>query len=663
MTIITLGITRPIRHLMLRTIVKIKRARIENFCCLHNVDVSFEEITSFIGPTGVGKSTVLRALDWFFNGERSLSLSDDDVHSAAKGGRIVVEVEFDGLTAHDRETLGRYAPDGVESVSVWRTWQNGEDKITGKALAYRPFEEVRKLEKATDLRRAYDGLREGDASLDLPRVVSKDKALEAMRTWELAHREQLTESEIEDTHFFGFAGQSKLGQLIDFVFVSADLRAYEEADDQKTTALGRILDHAVDRTEANERLGEIEESAHLARQEVHTKVYGPVLDDISAALSSEVARFTTGRQVVVTPTVHAPKPARTTFQVSIRDGAAETSVHRQGHGFQRALIIAALKYLADRRRPEGDSRTLCLAIEEPELFQHPPQARTFAKVLRELVAASPAERTQVMYATHSPVFLDPTGYHQIRRLRRAVGEAHPVTEIRQASQDDLCRALEGFIDANTVKSRTVGRLAGVFAEGFFAHAVVLVEGRGDEGVIMGCAERAGINLGAEGISVIEVTGKDNLMISDALFRTLGVPCYMVFDGDAGTEERKRQSTAHLLPEQRRDKELKYERDARRTREKNADLMRYLGCAPIPQPSDESTARYTVFEDNLETYLGQYWPAWDLRRRDLVRSDEAVDGKNAATYLETTRTVATDAPFLLHAMLENVTSLGRMTELA
>ncbi|MEU6555711.1 AAA family ATPase [Streptomyces sp. NPDC046915] len=51
--------------------MKIKRVRIENFCCLHKVDVSFEEITSFIGPTGVGKSTVLRALDWFFNGERA----------------------------------------------------------------------------------------------------------------------------------------------------------------------------------------------------------------------------------------------------------------------------------------------------------------------------------------------------------------------------------------------------------------------------------------------------------------------------------------------------------------------------------------------------------------------------------------------------------------
>ncbi|WAL96894.1 ATP-dependent nuclease [Streptomyces sp. Je 1-369] len=242
--------------------------------------------------------------------------------------------------------------------------------------------------------------------------------------------------------------------------------------------LSALLVSRVDRSQANEQLGEIEENAHLARQDVHARVYGPVLDEVAAALSAEVGKFTTGREVVVTPTVQAPRLARTAFRVSIRDGAARTSVHRQGHGFQRALIIAALTYLADRRRPADGMRTLCLAVEEPELFQHPPQARTFAKVLRELVSASPQGRTQVMYPTHNPVFIDPKGYHQIRRFCRAAGDGHPVTEVWQAVEEDLCTALDGMVSQKVIRSRTEGTLSGALADGFFAHAVVLVEGRG-----------------------------------------------------------------------------------------------------------------------------------------------------------------------------------------
>ncbi|MEV5521476.1 AAA family ATPase [Streptomyces pseudogriseolus] len=632
--------------------------RIQNFCCLHKVDISFEEITSFIGPTGVGKSTVLRALDWFFNGEKEVGLSTDDLHSAADSDRISVEVEFDGLTAYDRESLGRYAPEGAESVSIWRTWQDGSDKITGKALAFRPFEEVRRHTKAMDKRRAYSALRESDPGLELPPAGNADAVDEAMRLWELSHRDRLTESEVEDTHFFGFAGQSLLAKLIDFVFISADLRAYEETDDRRNTAIGRILDHAVDRSEATEQLGEIEENAHQARQDVHTKVYGPVLDDLSAALSDEVAKFTTGRQVVVTPVVQAPKLSRTSFEVSIKDGAAKTSVYRQGHGFQRALIIAALKLLAERMNPQDGTRTFCLAIEEPELFQHPPQAKTFASVLRELVASSPEGRTQVMYATHSPIFINPRDYHQIRRLSREGAAEHPVTQVWQVTEADLCQTLAGLVKEESIKRYAGTRCSSTLAEGFFAHAVMLVEGFTEEAVLLACAERHRRNLGALGITVINAQGKDNLLLCHAILTTLGVRCYVVFDGDAGMEQRKRESVRDLAQEKRREKELEFAKQARKNAEKNADLLRYLGASVAPWPTTAAEATYAVFHDNLEIYLETDWPAWWARRRELIDSGDGFAGKDAVTYREATLTASSEPPVELVAMLDNVQHLAK-----
>lgn len=642
--------------------MKIKRVRIENFCCLHEVDIAFDEITSFIGPTGVGKSTVLRALDWFFNGEKSIALTTEDVHSAVAAGggeRISVEVEFDGLTDFDRAALGRYAPDDAGAVSIWRTWDNGEDKITGKALAYAPFEGVRSVSGgAMPKRSAYNTLRASDPGLGLP-IVGSEKAMnEAMLAWERDHRDQLTEAKIEDTHFFGFAGQSKLAELIDFVFVSADLRAYEEADDQKASVIARILDHAIDRTEADVQLGEIEENAQLARQLVHDNIYGPALKDVSAALSAEVAKLTTGRQIIVAPTIRAPKPARTAFRVSIRDGAAETSVSRQGHGFQRALIMAALKYLADCRRPESGTRTLCLVVEEPELFQHPPQARTFAKVLRDLVASSPTGRTQVMYATHSPVFIDPAGYHQVRRLTRDVGTEHPVTRVRQVTEDGLCRSLEGLVKGEAIRRRTGVAMAGSLAEAFFAHAAVLGEGTTDGALLEGCAERNGVNLGAEGITFVDVTGRDNLLLSHAILSAMGVPCHVIFDGDAGMEERKRMSVRKLDGESRKEKEAAFEQQARKISGSNADLLGYLGGSRLPWPATGSASRYTVFEDNLETYLGETWPSWVARKQQLIDAGEGVSDKNAATYREAARTADVDPPYVLQAMLENVREMAR-----
>ena len=48
--------------------LRIDSVGIQNFRCLQAVGIGFDEITAFIGPNGAERSTVLRALDWFFNG-------------------------------------------------------------------------------------------------------------------------------------------------------------------------------------------------------------------------------------------------------------------------------------------------------------------------------------------------------------------------------------------------------------------------------------------------------------------------------------------------------------------------------------------------------------------------------------------------------------------
>ena len=55
------------------------------------------------------------------------------------------------------------------------------------------------------------------------------------------------------------------------------------------------------------------------------------------------------------------------------EGDFEGELARFGHGLQRSYLLALLQELAGASNESGP--TLILACEEPELYQHPPQAR------------------------------------------------------------------------------------------------------------------------------------------------------------------------------------------------------------------------------------------------------------------------------------------------
>jgi len=364
--------------------MKIKSVQIKNFRTLKNVIIPFESVTTFIGPNGAGKSTVLRALDWYFNGKPG-SLTEKDCSFGAHSEDIEVQVTFSELTEKDREALGKYAPDGATTFTAWkRRSPDGSEILSANAKSLPRFNVIKAAASATEKKELYATLRKERMDLDLPTANTAAAIEQAMMAWESAHTEQLSDApEALQTNFFGFNSGGKMSGLFDFVLVTADLRASEESTDGKSSILGRILERSVNRAAADEEIAKIVEESRSQQQKVYEEKFKSQLDVITTKLNAVVTSYSPGRAVTVAPADVELKAPRTTFEVAVLDGATETTVERQGHGFQRTLLISALQLLA-QSGAASEVGVICLAIEEPELFQHPIQAQTFAKVLRSL---------------------------------------------------------------------------------------------------------------------------------------------------------------------------------------------------------------------------------------------------------------------------------------
>ena len=603
--------------------MRIASVEIHNFRCLQDAEIAFDDITTFIGPNGCGKSTVLAALDWFFNGDKN-DLRDNDVYAGAstEDRSIQVRVIFDRLTDADREQLGpKYAPAGVTTFTVWRTWDAGVDKITGKALAFPPFESVRAAEGAKAKKLALEDARSANPDLALPSWSTLAGVDQAMDAWEREHPDHLVEARVSASHFFGFYGQGKLSGLFDYVLVAADLRAAEESVDGRETIIGRILEKAIDRTAAAAELAELVQAFGATHAEINARHLTGQLEDLAADLTAEVEAFTVGRKVQLRPLPLDLKPQTPRVDVAILDAAVETIVARQGHGFQRALLVAALKLLARRGASAGQPGTTCLAIEEPELYQHPTQARALASVLRALAEDS-ASGMQVAYATHSPYFIEPRYFDQIRRVtRRPVPGSYPRVRVTHASVESVCKRLEGYEAELSVKSRWDQICLRHLPEAFFADGVILVEGDGDKAILEGATGTLN-SLAVAGVAVAAAGGKTKMLIPHAILAELDINTLLIFDNDSGCRIR--------MERQQKD-EVDIELAEFTIRDQNHKILKYFDLPERDYPVGILSTRVVAIDDTIEAMLTRDWPEWEKTRSELVSQGRGVDGKNAATY--------------------------------
>lgn len=552
---------------------------IRNFRSLLDERLDCHDLTVLVGRNGAGKSSFLQALEIFYDPTATISV--EDFYADDRSKEISISVTFTNLSDDEKKLFGPYLDN--DQLTVARVFFVSGEKKTGTYHGMRlqnpEFSPVREADGKKDITNKYKEIRELPKYASLPTVKNADDALKALKEWESANPSTCVRQR-DDGQFFGFTevGQGYLGRHTRFIRIPAVRDAADDATERKGSCVTELMDLVVRSTLANRK-----EFIKL-KTEAQQK-YKDVMDP-------EKLTELTGLQTQLTETLKCYAPeARISLEwtkltdldfplpkaeVKIQEDGYSAPVERTGHGLQRAFILTMLQHLVvakgttrssatDGELEEGTEKSelttlpsLVLAIEEPELYQHPSRQRHMAAVLSKLALGTipgVAKKTQVLYTTHSPLFVGLDRFDQISLLRKEHhSEGKPkITKVTKTALDSVAEELwltggkQGMkFTAETLRPRLQAVLTPWVNEGFFADVAVLVEGEDDRAAILGAAKVMGHNLDSAGIAVIPCVGKSNLDRPLVIFRKFKIPVYLMWDSDCGEKDAKPESNRYLL---------------------------------------------------------------------------------------------------------------------
>ena len=377
--------------------MKIESVRIENFRSYKDETIFLDDYSCFVGPNGAGKSTVFYALNIFFrqykDSKADLSkLTENDFHHKDTQNDIRITVAFNNLSEQAREDLKDYVRQDkliVTAVAKFdSTTERAEVKQFGNRLGIEDFrsffEADKEQKKVAELKEIYASFQSKYS--DLRNATSKADMIEGLQEYEASHPDRCALIPSEDQFYGATRGANRLAPHIQWVFVPAVKDVTEEGEESKTSALGQLLARTVrSKISFDERINELKANAREQYQALLDAEQSS-LDDISISLQKRLTAWAhpnlTAKVLWKQDPDKSVKVEEPAAYIKIGERGFEGDLARFGHGLQRSYMLALLQELA--LLEDENAPTLIMGIEEPELYQHPPQARYLAETLIEL---------------------------------------------------------------------------------------------------------------------------------------------------------------------------------------------------------------------------------------------------------------------------------------
>lgn len=396
--------------------MKIKKIKIENFRAYKDETIiELNNLNVFVGKNDIGKSTILEALDIFFNENKGvIKIDKDDINKQCKNEgntEIKISVVFEELPeiltidSTNPTTLSEeYLLQSDGTLEIIKIYPNaGKEKIFIKANhPTNPSCSDLLLKKNADLKK-----------LLTDDIECEDKTKNAVirkAIWNHYSDDlQLNEIEIELAKLDAKNTWEQLKNYMPLYSLFQSDRKNSDGDSEVQDPMKLAVQEILKDVELKAILDKVAKEVEKKLTEVSNKT----LEKLNE-MNPEIAES-------LTPIIPSPDSLKwlDVFKSVSIVCDEDIPINKRGSGVKRLILLNFFRAEAERRKIAENIPSIIYAIEEPETSQHPNHQR---KLIEAFIELSSADKTQIILTTHSPSIVKLLEFEHLQLIKNGNGK-------------------------------------------------------------------------------------------------------------------------------------------------------------------------------------------------------------------------------------------------
>ncbi|HER2960113.1 ATP-binding protein [Streptococcus pyogenes] len=431
--------------------MRLKKLKLKNFRGYRDeMVVDFDALTAFIGKNDAGKSTILEALEIFFNNklvvcereDLSVGVDEDSIYITCIFDELPNEIIVDASSKTSLQEENLLNLDGDLEIKKIFKCSSAKPKPTIKIVCNHPIDDNFKdllLLKQGELKKRAVDLGIDENNYDKRSNVSIRKAI-------LDSNANLTIEKVELE-----VDKEDAKKVYGVIETFLPIYALFQSDRSSSDSDKEIADPMS--VAVSQALQELKSEIDKIKREVQQKAI-----ETAGRTLAKLQEMDEELAASLIPEFKSEPKFDSLFKLSIKSDD-DISINKRGSGVRRLILLNFFRAEAERKLSETErNQSIIYAFEEPETSQHPSHQKLLIEAFLELASK---ENTQIILTTHTP----------------ALGGLLPISSLRLVEKSKNSKVSNGSDKVLQRITETLGVLPDPISNE--TKALILVEGKTD----------------------------------------------------------------------------------------------------------------------------------------------------------------------------------------